>query len=1346
MAAAQTNEWLLVARKATRLASDGTRETRWLSEWRELDAYVLLGDPGSGKSTAFQMECSATAGQFVRAVDVAVAAGDQPGDVFIDGLDEIRAGSNDQRAPFNEIRKWLVSLGRRRFRISCREADWRGASDLDGLRAVAPGGEVFELHLESLTEDDIRLLVENRLGEAASQRFFETIEQVGVYDLLRNPLLLDLMVHAGTAGVLPRNRAGLYLAACSQLVTEHNTEHLPGPFSKTGLKEDLLRDAGLLCALLLLSGHRGIAREGADGLRLQDIPKDLLPELQRALQSKLFTADSGLLAPRHRTIAEYLAGRALASRLEAGLPLGRVMALMQGFDGRPVEPLRGVWAWLAVHHLPGRQRLIDRDPLGFVLNGDAATLAVPERLLLLDALRAEAERDPWFFHGVWVQQPFAALAVPEMAHALQTLLRDARRDRAHLSVISLVLSALQAGIALPILVPDLENWVLDAKAPELLRAQAFLAWKHCSGFDTALARQWLDGIRAGQISDENDRLSGLLLCSLYPSHLSASEVIDYWHEPKNERDIGDYWMFWSQLLWKRTQSGHVALIEAWLRRFPIFHESANDHHLTPAVRGRLLHEALVHAGDRVSDQTLFVWLGILIDDQGSFRRQHARENPPGDWLADRPDRMKAVYAIALALIAPNKDGHWPFWQADERLLDAKRPRDWYRWLLGLTGTEGTVERTRHCFDLAAQAALYGRPNFDITMEEVESWVEKNVVVWPEARQWLQDAWSVPVNHWSADQHRSETRYRKKIEAAANIRRQEIAPLLPRLLDGSAPPSLLHHVAVAYERGYSDLRGDTELTRTQDFLGTDELTTRAVVAALPKVLDREDLPCPTEELDRQQNKRMHFLRTPALVAARLLTETNSEAALQWPRPLAERLFAYYLCDGTGNRPAWFDLLARERVDWVAPILLRYARSKLKEKASEHLHIVGLSALKQDASYAELARRVLPDLLAAVSGKASKAHRRVLVTDLLPALPLLPPEQAEAIVRARLSRKLDPAQYIAWLVADLPFRAAAAEELETFVGSNEQRAVWLGYSLRHMSVLRSLPKEIQPAAIRHLLGVLAPITTIDAYRSGFVTEADERRDAVRSLFGALSNSPSVKAREALIELAESPSMQRWSEEIQYRLRAQVATAREAGFRTATPTQVAAALGNKAPANSADLRALVVEQLMEIQADLHGKDTFALRQFWRGASGKDRRPKIENECRDLLLERLRPRLNQLSVSVQREASAAQDKRADLRADVLRDGLELHLPIEVKKEDSDDLWTAWYQQLLRLYAIDPGAQGLGLYLVFWFGHKPRSTPEGQKPISATELRSLLEARIPTEDRHRLLVHVIDLSWPKDN
>ena len=37
----------------------GERRSRPLEEFRETAAYVLLGDPGAGKTTAFEVECEA---------------------------------------------------------------------------------------------------------------------------------------------------------------------------------------------------------------------------------------------------------------------------------------------------------------------------------------------------------------------------------------------------------------------------------------------------------------------------------------------------------------------------------------------------------------------------------------------------------------------------------------------------------------------------------------------------------------------------------------------------------------------------------------------------------------------------------------------------------------------------------------------------------------------------------------------------------------------------------------------------------------------------------------------------------------------------------------------------------------------------------------------------------------------------------------------------------------------------------------------------------------------------------------------------------------------------------------
>ena len=124
-----------------------------LDTFRAAPAYVLLGDPGSGKSTAFGVEAK-TLGEdavLVSARDFLTFGVDNHPEwqgkiLFIDGLDEIRVGSDDRRKALDEIRHHLYALGRPRFRISCREADWLGNNDRNssesrGNEQLTAGGE-----------------------------------------------------------------------------------------------------------------------------------------------------------------------------------------------------------------------------------------------------------------------------------------------------------------------------------------------------------------------------------------------------------------------------------------------------------------------------------------------------------------------------------------------------------------------------------------------------------------------------------------------------------------------------------------------------------------------------------------------------------------------------------------------------------------------------------------------------------------------------------------------------------------------------------------------------------------------------------------------------------------------------------------------------------------------------------------------------------------------------------------------------------------------------------------------------------------------------------------------------
>jgi hypothetical protein len=68
----------------------------------------------------------------------------------------------------------------------------------------------------------------------------------------------------------------------------------------------------------------------------------------------------------------------------------------------------------------------------------------------------------------------------------------------------------------------------------------------------------------------------------------------------------------------------------------------------------------------------------------------------------------------------------------------------------------------------------------------------------------------------------------------------------------------------------------------------------------------------------------------------------------------------------------------------------------------------------------------------------------------------------------------------------------------------------------------------------------------------------------------------------------------------------------------------------------------------------------------------------------------------------------------------------------------------LIERYTRDPGADGFGIYLVFWFGGMAMPLPkEGKKPRSATELEERLRQTLTVEEGRRIRVCVIDCALP---
>jgi hypothetical protein len=185
----------------------------------------------------------------------------------------------------------------------------------------------------------------------------------------------------------------------------------------------------------------------------------------------------------------------------------------------------------------------------------------------------------------------------------------------------------------------------------------------------------------------------------------------------------------------------------------------------------------------------------------------------------------------------------------------------------------------------------------------------------------------------------------------------------------------------------------------------------------------------------------------------------------------------------------------------------------------------------------------------------------------------------------------------------------------------------------------------------------------------------------------------------------------------------------------------LANRTPANPGDLQALLVDHLRHLENEIRGSDANLLGQFWSEENSTGRQnPPVENVCRDRLLALLRPRVQPLTVAVDKEAHAADEKRMDLRATIQGQASPKRLPIEIKKDAHINVWTAWRDQLDLKYLNDPNSGGYGIYLVLWFGQKPTAL-DGIRPPSAEKMESMLREKIPPADRVRIAVVVMDLS-----
>jgi hypothetical protein len=1289
-------------------------------------ALVVLGEPGAGKTTAFTAAASEEGAVFVLVRDfLALSPSRWVGEtLYLDGLDELRGKTRDGASVLDALRARLDGLGRPRFRLSCRAADWYGVSDVARLQFVAPDDKVTVLRIDPLTDADI-LAIAGALTRDPRAFVVEAITH-GVEELLRNPLTLEMLLRVVEEGAWPATRGGLYARAIKVLGRDQNPEHSRVQRAMVSFDE-VLRAAQVICAAVLCGGAKGIAL--TEGAVSSDHPSmgDLAASrdaLAIAARSRLFTSDGDeRVVPLHRTVAEYLAAGDLAARVREGLPLERVLAVLTGYDGRPVTDLRGVFAWLACLVVDHRTTLIERDPLGVVLYGDATGLTTSDRVFLLGRLRRLATQDPWFRANSWNAPAVGGLATPDMAETFRSILED---RAAPLGLTVSVLEAIRYGRSLPQLKEALLEILKDGDRDDLVRVDAVRALIHVAPDDVALLLGILEDVHQGTINDDERRLRGILLRSLYLRAVAPDQVARFLVAP-SRRFIGEYTMFVEHELLSATPSDALSSLLDGVAKRPALRRREDF----ARFLGRLLLRGLTEQGEIVEAPRLWAWLGIGLGEHDESKLDNDDQAAVRQWLAVRPARFRDLYSHWLVSTASADlwRQQWLFW----RRAGFAEPEGHGSWLLERAAEEGDEVRAEFLFRQGARWLMTkGDPQASI-VDEMFAFAEKHVRFVGALREEL----CVVIPEWQVEDAQRRQDYRRRDAERLRLNKERLSSMVAGISQGSAVGAL-SHLAQVFFGLFSDLDRDKGPAERLADIASPEYAP-LILKGFVAVLQRRDLPTPEMIGQLQMRSRSYGVGYAVLAGCDLLAAESMDAFCALPTATLKTAVAFHQANMTGSSHPWVEWLKGERPDLVGEALSEFWVPHLTRNAGD---VPGLHELLESGG-AEVGRRLALALLTRFSasregtlrlllGAAMKYGDRVALAALC--------ERVLGTTRIRGSRRL------LWLATAFALESAqlGVKVVAALRGKREQARTFVGFLCSKERGAGDRLGELGIPERALLIRLLGPMFPPRELTEGWQrVESDwEMAQVVRGLIERTSGDGTAAAGQALRDLLREPALSAWRDFVAHAVGVQQANQREVEFRYPSIEAVIETLRGGPPANEADLQALLASELRDLAEEIRNGATDGWKALWNvDRHDRPTDPRPEDDCRDRLLERLRPRLVRNQVALEPEGRYAEEKRADIKAV----GGALNIPVEIKRHYHRDLWSAPEDQLSRLYARDPGSGGRGIFLALWFGADvklpPKAPPGVIQPSSAAELLQSLTGLIPPDDRAVTEIVVIDCS-----
>ena len=1304
-----------------------------VSSLRDRPHVVLLGEPGSGKSTVSAREAAA-AGVAAVTVRKLLKRG-PPADgttLFIDALDEFRSdGSSDK---IHDLADAIEKAGSERWWLTCRAEDWRKLGDLAVLDEVVAGRPITVVRLQSLNAEE-QAAVLGAMGETDPAAFLDKARRLGAEGLCGSPLSLKLLKRAVQMdGTWPKTRFDLFDLATLQLAGEHD------PMRRTSMNRpapEILREAaGRAFLVQLASGARGIWRSNVEpeeeGLvRGFDLGIDQAV-LKATLDTALFAGEGEAFDPIHRSVAELLAARALAEAVigvagQAALPLRRALALITTDDGGPPTELRGLFGWFGVHLTQrGRAddalRLIEAEATTALVYGDPAALPTKLRRALFENL---GTKDPWFRNGEG-SATVGSLAGEDLANLFAAVL-TASPGQTH--KLFTVFEALTEGAPVVSLRPRLRTMILDQKLGEGVRWRAVDAY--LNGFEDRVGEQraLFDDLAALPPSNENGRLKLHLITGMPGSAVTVADlksvVIDAISAKARNSSLNLYGLgSWFGLNpkpdlfatpvtnWLPKQNPdkpHNIEVQNFFDGAAATLVKAQDP--APAALWALVNHAALTKSPQLKDAlraAIDVWL-----DKGSDRA------------------LGLIDALIVATVEPNRANK--IWGRFERLARRKISPLLVRHLMEKS-KGASVDECRLLLELASFFARSFEPN------EQTYWDLVALIRQQQNMSDLADGLTIDeIPDWRFQEMDRQKQQNADFQKAVLDNVRVMTPSLDKLRSGDAG-GWLNWGAERYMHPFdvdaTVVRGLDRVARLAD----DEIAGAMADGWMALAANGTPYLTPSRlgALEAQSKRN----QAEYSIVAGLQHKRSLGSDLGEP-PLSVAIVALrnaFIIEDSADR-ALLELWAVERLKQdlaagtVALLEFWMAANRAKSARFEYMGQIARGG-------ADVLRPVVIALLT----KRPNMPMEALGTTLHHAVTLLDRVVLASLARKALARKsLGEDQRARWYATLLrldPVSVGAAFATEL---PDERRRLML--TLPHLdqgpSAFDGLPVDAAIARDVILIREVGSHHEPDDRFGGNIGPKQMLSGIVSAAISRLAALPSISVGERLGSLAALPALHRWIPHLQHAVAEQVRVRRDFAFRNPKPAAVRAALAGGPPVSASDLRAIALDELERLARETQIGPTSPWRRYWNtDGSSRPINPRNENECRNQVLDHVAKAMQPFGITAALpEGQRANDTRADML--ILGHG-GANLPVEAKRHYNDELWTAPVEQL-EPYTRAPGAAGFGIYLVFWFGpgFPTPKRAKGGRPNNMAEMLTILHADLPDSLRDRITIVGFDVSAP---